>query len=197
MLGLTRVLAKEWAAKGINVNAVAPGYVASNSTIALRADPDRSAGILARIPAGRWASPPTSRGPSHFSSLSLPTTFTAEITMTETNFRCGLEAALEILGGKWKPLILFHLASGTKRTGQLRRLVTNVSEKIQHLKEMVDDGVIRRIDFRTVPPHVEYELTDFGHSLAKVLAPLCEWGTRHSSEVAIIVQNRNRASEAA
>jgi DNA-binding HxlR family transcriptional regulator len=119
--------------------------------------------------------------------------------MTETNYRCGLEAALEILGGKWKPLILFHLASGAKRTGQLRRLVTNVSEKmlIQHLKEMVDDGVIRRIDFQTVPPHVEYELTDFGNSLANVLAPLCEWGTRHSSEVAIIVHNRKRAAEAA
>ncbi|WP_426231985.1 winged helix-turn-helix transcriptional regulator [Pararhizobium sp. DWP3-4] len=48
-----------------------------------------------------------------------------------------------------------------------------------------------------LPPHVEYELTDFGHSLARVLAPLREWGTRHSSEVAIIVQNRRRASEAA
>jgi DNA-binding HxlR family transcriptional regulator len=122
-----------------------------------------------------------------------------EITVTETNFQCGLEAVLEILGGKWKPLILFHLASGAKRTGQLRRLVTNVSEKmlIQHLKEMVDDGIIRRIDFQTVPPHVEYELTDFGRSIAKVLAPLCEWGTRHSSEVAVIVKNRKRAPEAA
>jgi DNA-binding HxlR family transcriptional regulator len=119
--------------------------------------------------------------------------------VTETNYKCGLEAALEILGGKWKPLILFHLAGGPKRTGHLRRLVTNVSEKmlIQHLKEMADDGVVRRIDFQTVPPHVEYELTDFGRSLAKVLAPLCEWGTRHSSEVAIIVQNRKRSTEAA
>ena len=63
--------------------------------------------------------------------------------MTETKFQCGLEAVLEILGGKWKPLILYHLAGGAKRTGQLRRLVTNVSEKmlIQHLKEMVDDGI--------------------------------------------------------
>jgi DNA-binding HxlR family transcriptional regulator len=119
--------------------------------------------------------------------------------MTERNFQCGLEAVLAILGGKWKPLIVYHLASGPKRTGQLRRLVTNVSEKmlIQHLKELADDGVIRRIDFQTVPPHVEYELTDFGQSLAGVLAPLCEWGTRHTSEVAMIVQNRKRASEAA
>lgn len=119
--------------------------------------------------------------------------------MTGTNFQCGLEAVLEILGGKWKPLILYHLASGEKRTGQLRRLVTNVSEKmlIQHLKEMVDDGIIRRIDFQTVPPHVEYQLTDFGQSLAKVLAPLCEWGTHHTDEVVMIVQKRERTAKVA
>lgn len=116
-----------------------------------------------------------------------------------TNFQCGLEAVLAILGGKWKPLIAYHLASGPKRTGQLRRLVTNVSEKmlIQHLKELSDDGVIRRIDFQTVPPHVEYELTDFGHSLARALSPLCHWGTHHTSEVTRIVQNRTRPSAAA
>lgn len=55
--GLTKVMANEWAARGINVNAIAPGYVESNNTEALRADPDRSAAILARIPAGRWGRP--------------------------------------------------------------------------------------------------------------------------------------------
>lgn len=112
--------------------------------------------------------------------------------MADTNFQCGLEAVLAILGGKWKPLIAYHLASGPKRTGQLRRLVTNVSEKmlIQHLKELTDDGVVRRIDHQKVPPHVEYELTDFGRSLAQVLAPLCEWGTQHKAEVVVIVQRR-------
>lgn len=55
--GITRLLACEWAAKGLNVNAIAPGYVVSNNTQALRADPDRNAAILARIPAGRWAEP--------------------------------------------------------------------------------------------------------------------------------------------
>lgn len=52
--GITRLLANEWAARGINVNAIAPGYIETNNTEALRADPDRSAAILARIPAGRW-----------------------------------------------------------------------------------------------------------------------------------------------
>lgn len=57
VLGITRLLANEWAAKGINVNAIAPGYIVSNNTEALRNDPDRSASILARIPANRWGKP--------------------------------------------------------------------------------------------------------------------------------------------
>lgn len=57
VLGITRLLACEWAAKGINVNAIAPGYIETNNTEALRSDPDRSAAILARIPAGRWGGP--------------------------------------------------------------------------------------------------------------------------------------------
>lgn len=57
ILGVTRILANEWASKGINVNAIAPGYIVSNNTEALRNDPDRSASILARIPANRWGKP--------------------------------------------------------------------------------------------------------------------------------------------
>lgn len=118
--------------------------------------------------------------------------------MSQANFKCGLEAVLAILGGKWKPLIVYHLAGGPKRTGQLRRLVTNVSEKmlIQHLKELTDDGVIRRIDYREVPPHVEYELTDFGCSLALTLAPMCEWGTHHDGQIAALVRKRASAGKA-
>ena len=119
--------------------------------------------------------------------------------MSETRFKCGLEAVLAILGGKWKPLIVYHLVGGAKRTSELRRLVSNVSEKmlIQHLKELTDDGVIRRIDFQKVPPHVEYELTDFGSSLSQLLAPLCDWGTRHDAEIAMIVRNREETAKVA
>jgi len=66
VLGLTRLLANEWAAKGINVNAIAPGYMDTNNTAALRADPDRNAAILDRIPAGRWGVPADLAGPVVF-----------------------------------------------------------------------------------------------------------------------------------
>ncbi len=97
-------------------------------------------------------------------------------------YSCGLEAALAVIGGKWKFLILWRLANGgTKRFGELRRAIDGISEKmlIQELKELELDGIVSRKDFREVPPHVEYSLTPFGGELAVATRPLCEWGTRH------------------
>ena len=64
--GLTKLLANEWAAKGINVNAIAPGYIATNNTAALQADADRNRSIMERIPAGRWGSPDDMGGAAVF-----------------------------------------------------------------------------------------------------------------------------------
>jgi DNA-binding HxlR family transcriptional regulator len=107
-------------------------------------------------------------------------------------FTCGLDAALHVLGGKWKALILFQLAHGTRRYGELRRAVGRVSDKvlIQQLKELQADGIIDRLDHGEIPPKVEYSLTAFGRTLGKALAPLCEWGTRYSVEVEAIVARR-------
>jgi DNA-binding HxlR family transcriptional regulator len=112
--------------------------------------------------------------------------------MKMATFTCGLDAALFVLGGKWKPLILFHLAHGTRRYGELRRAIGSVSDKvlIQQLKELQADGIIDRVDFGEIPPKVEYSLTVFGKTLGKALAPLCEWGTRHSSNVEAIMARR-------
>src|SRR5579859_2764552 len=95
--------------------------------------------------------------------------------MKKSTYTCGLEAALTVVGGKWKFLVLWNLASGTKRLGELRRLVAGVSEKmlIQELKEMVDDGIVIRRDYQEVPPKVEYSLTELGLSLATACRPLC------------------------
>jgi DNA-binding HxlR family transcriptional regulator len=72
-------------------------------------------------------------------------------------YGCGLEAALAVVGGKWKPIVLWHLAPGPRRFGELRRLVTGISEKmlIQQLREMEGDGIVARKDYREIPPRVE------------------------------------------
>ena len=110
-------------------------------------------------------------------------------------FTCGLDAALFVLGGKWKPLILFHLAHGTRRYGELRRAIGSVSDKvlIQQLKELQADGIIDRFDHGEIPPKVEYSLTAFGRTLGKALAPLCEWGTKYSGDVEAIRTSRKIA----
>lgn len=112
--------------------------------------------------------------------------------MNDTPFSCGIEAALFVLGGKWKPTMLYHLTQGTRRYAELRRAVGGISDKvlIQHLKELQLDGIVARVDYGEIPPKVEYSLTEFGRSLAQTLAPLCQWGTKHMRDVEDIVERR-------
>jgi len=101
-------------------------------------------------------------------------------------YSCGLEAALAVIGGKWKFLILWSLAlGGPIRFGDLRRSVAGISEKmlIQELKELELDGIVARRDYREMPPRVDYSLTPFGRDLAEATRPLCEWGTRHIKRI--------------
>ena len=116
--------------------------------------------------------------------------------MTAAPVMCGLEAALLVVGGKWKPLILFHLGPSKRRFGELRRLVSGVSEKmlIQQLRELQADGIIERVDFKEIPPKVEYSVTALGRTLAQALLPLCEWGSAHSEAIEVI-RLRRAASE--
>jgi DNA-binding HxlR family transcriptional regulator len=110
-------------------------------------------------------------------------------------FTCGLDAALAVIGGKWKPLILYYLAHETRRYGALKRCVRGVSDKmlIQQLKELQADGVLDRTDYKEIPPRVDYSLTPFGTSLARSLAPLCAWGEQHSATIAAVVDRRRAA----
>lgn len=93
-------------------------------------------------------------------------------------YRLGIEAALEILGGKWKALIICLLMSGPQRTGALRRLIPGVSEKvlIQQLRELERDGIVGRIDYEHLPPKVEYFITDYGRSADRIVDVMCAWG---------------------
>ncbi|MEU9746479.1 helix-turn-helix domain-containing protein [Streptomyces niveus] len=93
---------------------------------------------------------------------------------------CGIDAAMDVVAGKWKPLILWELNNyGTRRFAELRRGLPGVSEKmlIQHLREMEEDGLVHREVYRQVPPKVEYSLTEQGVSLNTALSSLGKWGT--------------------
>jgi DNA-binding HxlR family transcriptional regulator len=102
-----------------------------------------------------------------------------------TTFGCGLEATLSVVGGKWKPLILFHLQGDSLRFSELRRRVSGISEKvlIQQLRELELHGVVLRNDHHQVPPRVDYALTHLGCSLLEALTPLCAWGERNREHV--------------
>ncbi|KEZ50855.1 winged helix-turn-helix transcriptional regulator [Metabacillus indicus] len=92
-----------------------------------------------------------------------------------------VEAALELIGGKWKVVIMCHLILGTKRTSELKRLMPGISQKMltQQLKELEKDELIERKVYNQVPPKVEYSLTEYGWSLKEILDALCNWGEMH------------------
>lgn len=108
-------------------------------------------------------------------------------------FSCGLDATLRLISGKWKPLILYFLLQGPNRYGALKRAVRGVSDKvlIQQLKELEADDVVKRTDYREVPPRVDYALTPLGRSLAEALVPLCTWGSENMAEVSRIFAERD------
>ena len=90
----------------------------------------------------------------------------------------GVETALRVLGGKWKVLIIWHLQGTTRRYGMLRRLIPDITEKmlIRQLRELEQDGIISRYTYESVPPHVEYSMTEHGCGIYPLLDALCQWG---------------------
>lgn len=105
--------------------------------------------------------------------------------MDRLDTQCGLDVSLKVIGGKWKPLILFHIQGEPKRFSEIKRRVGGISEKvlIQQLRELVVMNVLVRRDHHQVPPMVDYSLTSFGETLVQALAPLCEWGNRNREHV--------------
>ena len=90
--------------------------------------------------------------------------------MTKKKYNISVEATLEVIGGKWKCVILCHLTHGKKRTNELKRLMPDITQKMltQQLRELEADGVINRIAYNQVPPKVEYELSEYGLSLESI-----------------------------
>lgn len=108
--------------------------------------------------------------------------------MKKRSYSCGLDAAVDVVGGKWKALILWGLHDGPQRFGELRRAVPGISEKmlILQLREMEHCGLVHREVFHQVPPKVEYSLTELGQSLNQALIPLGEWGEKHMKTIEAI-----------
>jgi DNA-binding HxlR family transcriptional regulator len=101
--------------------------------------------------------------------------------MADNPFNCGLDTALAVIGGKWKPLVLYHLSRNVHRYGELRRAIGGVSDKvlIQQLKELERDEIFARLDFQEI--------------LATALGALCAWGTEHMGTVERISERRTGA----
>ncbi|MEK4283448.1 MULTISPECIES: winged helix-turn-helix transcriptional regulator [Ureibacillus] len=105
--------------------------------------------------------------------------------MKNKKYNISVEATLEVIGGKWKCVILCHLIRGKKRPSELKRLMPDITQKMltQQLRELEQDGVIKRIVYHQVPPKVEYELSEYGWSLKGILDALCTWGEKHIVKV--------------
>ena len=95
-----------------------------------------------------------------------------------------LDLGLDLIGGKWKLRILYHLASGTKRFSELRRLLEDITESTltKQLRELEEAHLIERKIYPEVPPKVEYYLSEYGKELKSVLAGLCKWSKKYADE---------------
>lgn len=96
----------------------------------------------------------------------------------DCNPGCAVEAAISLIDGKWKCVILFHLRDGTKRFNELRKIVGNVTPRMltNQLRELEEDGLIDRKVYAQVPPKVEYSISPLGQSLEPILVSLKNWG---------------------
>lgn len=98
-----------------------------------------------------------------------------------TKYPCAVQATVDVAGGKWKPLIIYYLMSGTKRFGELQRLIGTVTQRslTLQIRELESHGIVSREVFKEVPPRVEYTLTEFGRTLAPVLDAMKRWGEEY------------------
>ncbi|MFB9328686.1 winged helix-turn-helix transcriptional regulator [Paenibacillus aurantiacus] len=98
---------------------------------------------------------------------------------------CPVETTLDVIGGKWKGVILFHLIDGKKRFNEFRKLHPCITQRMLtlQLRELERDGVIHREIYKEVPPKVEYSLTEFGRTLEPIILLMKDWGVQHKNSV--------------
>lgn len=106
----------------------------------------------------------------------------------DTRASQSVETTLNIIGGKWKCVIIYHLLSGTKRFNELRRLIPDITQRmlIRQLRELEEVGILTRTVYAEGVPKVEYTLTEFGQSLQPLMSVLIKWGQEHSHHLSAI-----------
>ena len=94
---------------------------------------------------------------------------------------CPIDAMLSVIDGRWKGTILWRLSAGPMRTGELRRSIPGITERmlIRHLQELVRDGILERHAETRVPPCVRYNISEYGMTMVPVLEAICAWGRLH------------------
>ncbi|MBD1209821.1 MAG: helix-turn-helix transcriptional regulator [Ignavibacteria bacterium] len=112
-------------------------------------------------------------------------------------FFCPMELTMDVLGGKWKLLILWQLQQGTKRYGELRTALQDITHKMltQQLRELESDGIVHREVFHVVPPKVEYSLTDRGNRLTTVMESMAEWASAFQVDEVATPSTKKKTSE--
>ncbi|EOH95699.1 transcriptional regulator [Enterococcus moraviensis ATCC BAA-383] len=100
-------------------------------------------------------------------------------------YNIGVEVTMDVIGGKWKPIILCNLRHQVMRTSELRRAIPNISQKMltQQLRELEQANIVNRKSYNQIPPKVEYSLSDYGESLGEILDLLCSWGEQHAEHL--------------
>ena len=100
-------------------------------------------------------------------------------------YGCPVEATLDVIGGKWKGVILFHLLPGPQRFSELRRRLPAITQRMLtlQLRELEEDGIIHREIYQQIPPKVEYSLTEFGKTLEPILLTLLKWGEQYTDQI--------------
>jgi DNA-binding HxlR family transcriptional regulator len=98
-----------------------------------------------------------------------------------TYFYCPVDLTLSVIGGRWKGLVFWSLRDGSKRFGELKKLLVGINDKMltQVLRDLESNGVISRKVFEVIPPKVEYTLTEEGEKLLPVMKMMAEWGKKY------------------
>ena len=111
-----------------------------------------------------------------------------------SNYSCPVEATIDLIGGKYKALILWHLIDTTLRYNEIDRLIPKATPKMitQQLRELEADGLIIRTVYPVVPPKVEYSLSNFGKSFVPVLNAMCNWGADYLTNISVAPNRKSQ-----